>query len=117
MRKMCQSQQFVTWDRGFCHIEGCITFCRRCSSAAFEKIAAIYRRCLYIVGTLAPVPSLPIAHILLSASGPALSNLWLPLVYVHKSGFDRIALLTRKRGKFGNDKAEWDFVVDPVDDF
>ena len=91
MRKMCQSQQFVTWDRGFCHIEDCITFCRRCSSAAFEKIAVIYRRCLLFnlwqniyklkrecicnlkVGTLATVPSLPIVHILLSASRPALS--------------------------------------------
>ena len=36
MRKMCQSQQFFTRDRGVCHIEDCITFGRRCPSAASD---------------------------------------------------------------------------------
>ena len=27
MRKMCQSQQFVTWDADFCHMEDQSTFC------------------------------------------------------------------------------------------
>ena len=26
MRKMCQSEQFVTWDPGFCHVEDQRTF-------------------------------------------------------------------------------------------
>ena len=30
MRKMCQSQQFVTWDVGFCHMEYADVFTTVC---------------------------------------------------------------------------------------
>ena len=53
MQKMCHSQHFFTWVVDFCYIEDCITFGRRCSSAAFEKFAVIYRRTLSVVQLMA----------------------------------------------------------------
>ena len=37
---MCQSQQFVTWDAGFCHMEDQSTFCRRCHDSLSRGIQA-----------------------------------------------------------------------------
>lgn len=36
MQKMCHSQHFFTWVVDFCYIEDCITFGRRCPSAASD---------------------------------------------------------------------------------